>query len=164
MASPITPPFGKADALTMMRALAGLPTNGSLGSFSSVYKQLPFSAPSAPRMATKEEVSEFCRRMPHLSFYESYTTTQAKQKFFLESADLDPLVYLTGGWGAGRLRMYEMGDLLKACVGKYGVDGAVDKFQAKASREDNKRKRDSEKIAKAAHAKATLVAMPCAVK
>jgi hypothetical protein len=80
----------------------------------------------------------------------------AQAAYFLDGADLARLPYVSGGWGAGRLRLYARAALHAAAVRKHGVAAFEAKRAAAAKRRAAKHKREREAAAAAAAAAAAL--------
>jgi hypothetical protein len=69
------------------------------------------------------------------------STTDAKQRFFLEGRDLAALEVKKVGGGigcGGARRYYRDSECMRAAVEKYGEDGLTRKREARAKREANK--------------------------
>lgn len=72
------------------------------------------------------------------------STAVAKKEFFLDKEDLLRMPYETGGWAAGRLRVYDRHHLKILAESKFGKEGLAAKQADQQKRLEKKRKREED--------------------
>jgi hypothetical protein len=114
------------------------------------------------RADTRRSVQRGIQTSRGLTAAARFCASVLQAAFFLDSADLDRLPYETGGWGAGRLRLYERAALAAAAERKFGAAGFAAKRAAAAARRHKKRAREAAAASAAAAADAQLQSAPAA--